>query len=84
MTYDWATEGLSKGAHTMALMGQVGPNDEDVEGLGAEGTVTFYVGQTSYTLVETIMVIFIIVLLIVLLFIIRKPVKNIGKPKARR
>jgi hypothetical protein len=82
VTYDWATEGLSGGTHTVELRGEVGPIREDVRGLN--DPTSFYVGQKSYTLTEALLVIIIIVLIIVLIIVIRKPVKNVGKPKARR
>ncbi|MDR0790986.1 MAG: hypothetical protein LBE47_00425 [Methanomassiliicoccaceae archaeon] len=82
VTYDWVTEPLSNGKHTMYLEGTVGPLKADVPGLNEPQT--FYVGQNSYTLVEAFVVILFIILLIVLIYIIRKPVKNVGKPKARR
>jgi len=82
ITYDWATEGLSKGAHWMMLEGQVGPIPQMAPGLNE--MTTFYVGQNDYSLIETILIILFIVLLIVLFIVYRKPVKNFGKPKSRR
>jgi len=82
VTFDWVTENLRNGEHTVMLMGQVGPNPQDVPGLNEE--VKFFVGQKSYAMVETILIIMLIVMLIVLFIVFRKPVKNFGKPKGRR
>ncbi|MDR0198535.1 MAG: hypothetical protein LBI08_02190 [Methanomassiliicoccaceae archaeon] len=82
VTHEWVVEGLSDGKHTMKLMGEVGPIREDVRGLDEEKA--FYVGQTSYKLTEALLVIVLIVLLIIMFFVMRKPVKNVGKPKGRR
>jgi hypothetical protein len=82
VTYEWVTEGLRGGTHTVMLMGQVGPNPQDVPGLNEE--VKFFVGQKSYALTETLLIVFLIALLIVLFIVYRKPVKNLGKPKGRR
>jgi hypothetical protein len=66
----------------MALSGEVGPIREHVTGL--DDPRDFYIGQTSYALTEALLIILLIVLLIVLIVVIRKPVKNVGKPKGRR
>ena len=79
-TYRWITDGLSNGRHTMTVDGEVGITEGAIS---TSGTV-FYVGQTSHTLIEAIVIILFIILLIILIFIIRKPVKNVGKPKSRR
>jgi hypothetical protein len=79
-TYRWITDGLSGGRHTMTVDGEVGIT----EGAISASTTNFYVGQTSHTLIEAIVIILFIILLIILIFIIRKPVKNVGKPKSRR
>jgi hypothetical protein len=82
VTYEWITEKLSNGKYTVELSGEVGPVRETVNGLDVPSD--FYVGQTSYTMIETILVILLIVLVAALFFILRKPVKNVGKPKGRR
>jgi len=82
VSYEWITEGLSGGRHTVELRGEVGPIREDVEGLNTPSD--FYVGQTSYALTEALLVIVTIVLFIILIVVFRKPVKNVGKPKGRR
>jgi len=82
VSYEWITEGLSHGRHTVELRGEVGPIREDVDGLNTPSD--FYVGQTSYALTEALLVIVTIVLIIILIVVYRKPVKNVGKPKGRR
>ena len=82
VTYDWITDGVSGGAHTVELRGEVGPIREDVKGLN--DTTSFYAGQKSYTLTEALMVVVLIVLILIFIVVVRKPVKNVGKPKARR
>jgi hypothetical protein len=80
--YNWVTEALPKGEHTVILRGQIGPTDHPVEGLNTP--VTFYVGQSDYTMTKVLAGVLLVVLLIILIVIYRKPVKNVGKPKARR
>jgi len=82
VTYEWVVENLPNGRHTMALGGEVGPIREHVTGL--DEPREFFVGQTSYALTEALLVILFIILLIVLIVVVRKPVKNVGKPKGRR
>jgi hypothetical protein len=82
VSYDWVSESLPNGKHKMYLGGDVGPMNDKVTGLN--NPHAFYVGQESYTLMEAIVVILFIVLLIVMIWVIRKPVKNVGKPKGRR
>ena len=82
VTYEWVVENLPNGKHTLALSGEVGPIRENVTGL--DEPRNFFVGQTSYALTEALLAIMVIILLIVLIIVIRKPVKNVGKPKGRR
>jgi hypothetical protein len=82
VTYDWVTEDLPNGSHWVMLEGQVGPIPQNAPGLNEK--VTFYVGQNSYRTMEIIFVVLFIVMLFILLIVYRKPVKNLGKPKARR
>ncbi|MDR0777997.1 MAG: hypothetical protein LBE48_00960 [Methanomassiliicoccaceae archaeon] len=82
VTYDWVTEALPNGTHTMYLEGDVGPMGDSVPGLNDKKE--FFVGQESYTLVEAIVVILFVVLIIIAIWVLRKPVKNVGKPKGRR
>jgi len=79
-TYNWVTGGLAPGKYTITVEGEVGL----VEGPIHASVSEFFVGQTSYTMIEAIVVVILIVLLIILVIIYRKPVKNLGKPKSRR
>jgi len=79
-TYRWITDGLSNGRHTMSVDGEVGIT----EGAINASVTDFYVGQASHGLIEAVSVIVFIILLFILFIIIRKPVKNVGKPKSRR
>ena len=72
---------LSGGAHTF----QVVPADGTlitIEGL--DKTHTFYIGDNSYTAFIALSIIFVVVMILILIWVLRKPVKNFGKPKARR
>ena len=83
VTYEWVSDGLPNGRHTVELRGEVGSvSNKYIVGLNTPQE--FFVGQKSYMLTEVLMVVLIIVLLLILLVVVRKPVKNVGKPKARR
>jgi len=83
VSYEWVTESLSSGRHTFKMV--AGP-----ENLGGAGSVivggegTFYVGHSDYGLINALVIVFLIVVIIALIYFYRKPVKNYGKPKARR
>lgn len=81
VTYDWVVRNLSGGSHTFSVEAS---SDAlvSVSGLGEE--FTFYNGHSDYSLMTIIMGIFCVILVVVLIYIYRKPVKNYGKPKARR
>ncbi|MCL2712008.1 MAG: hypothetical protein FWD37_01870 [Methanomassiliicoccaceae archaeon] len=83
VTHEWLgpLNGLSWGKHTVTLDAEIWLLSEDL--INVESSV-FYVGQNSYALSETLVVILFIILLIALIWVFRKPVKNLGKPKARR
>lgn len=73
--------------HTGAHKFKVSASDKalvtgKISGLDAEHT--FYVGQSDYKLVTTLMGVFCVIIGILAIYIYRKPVKNYGKPKARR
>ena len=55
-----------------------------VTGLGPEHTHTIYVEDKSYTFIEVTAVIVLIIVVLLMIWVYRKPVKNFGKPKARR
>ncbi|MCL2148342.1 MAG: hypothetical protein FWH47_03275 [Methanomassiliicoccaceae archaeon] len=83
VTYDWVTESLSNGRHTFQVVAgeeNIGDYKDVISGGGGE----FFVGHSDYGLVNILMAIFLIVLAVALVYVYRKPVKNYGKPKARR
>jgi hypothetical protein len=81
VTYDWVPESLSDGSHTFKVL----PDENAKIALTGLGTETsFYVGHTDYKLVTVIMGILLVVLVIFAIYVYRKPIKNYGKPKARR
>jgi len=80
ITYDWVTESLGHGMHNVSVGAEIGIL-ADFLNVSAS---SFYVGQSNYSFLEMVMLIIFIVLLIILVVIYRKPVKNLGKPKARR
>jgi len=82
-TYEWITDGASAGRHTYSLM-ITSADMLSVDVASAEKELEFYVGQDDYTWLTVIFVIVLAILLIVLMWVIRKPVKNFGKPKGRR
>lgn len=53
-----------------------------VKGLGTE--YNFYSSQNNYDLITWLLVIVLIILIIIIIWVYRKPVKNYGKPKARK
>ena len=55
-----------------------------IEGLGPDYSHTIYAEQTSYTWLEVIAVIVLVIMAIIAIWVYRKPIKNYGKPKARR
>jgi len=83
-TYDkYAPDNLSNGSHVMTVK----VNDESLLAdniKGLDTSHTFYMGHSSYSLLNALMVIFLIIIVILVIYIYRKPVKNYGKPKARR
>ena len=81
VTYKWiADPGNSK--HSFYLEAADGGNMVKIEGLG--DVHDFYIGDNSYTWLVTMLVVMVILLLLIMVWVYRKPVKNYGKPKARR
>ena len=74
VTYEWVTESLGDGLHTYKAT--------TVDGTLSEGE--FYIGHNEYQWATIVIAMLFIILVIVLIYIIRKPVKNYGKPKGRR
>lgn len=56
----------------------------DVKGLGEGSAAHFYTHANDYTWLVSLVIIILVLLVIILIYIYRKPVKNLGKPKARR
>ena len=54
----------------------------NITGLDQESV--FYIGHDDYQIATVLAALLFVILLIVLIFVIRKPVKNYGKPKGRR
>ncbi len=75
VTYEWVTESLGNGKYTYkAVMAD--------NSLLSEGE--FYIGHNEYQWATIVMAILFIILIIALIYVVRKPVKNYGKPKGRR
>ncbi len=81
VTYKWITDS-GNGKHSFYLEAADGGNMVKIEGLG--DVHDFYIGDNSYTWLVALMVVTVILLLLVMVWVYRKPVKNYGKPKARR
>ncbi len=83
VTYDYAAGSISTGSHTFKVM--VSDDSLIVNNItGLDENHTFYVGHSSYGWLNIMMAIFLIIIVIMAVYIYRKPVKNYGKPKARR
>lgn len=74
VSYEWVTS-LSEGRHTYKAVTEDGEVIKEGE---------FYVGHNDYQWATIIMALLFVILMLVLIYIIRKPVKNYGKPKGRR
>ncbi len=75
VTYEWVTDSLGEGRHTYKAV-----TDDDVVLSKGE----FYIGHDDYQWATMVIALLFIVLIVALLYIVRKPVKNYGKPKGRR
>ena len=83
VSHEWVTESLSSGKHTFKVVA----GQENIGGSGnviVGGEGTFYVGHSDYGLINALVIVFLVVVIIALIYFYRKPVKNYGKPKARR
>lgn len=83
ITYKWVTSSVSEGKHTFYLKA-TSDSMTQVDLSGLEEKQTFYVGQDDHMILTIIFVIILVILIIVLIWILRKPVKNFGKPKGRK
>ena len=81
VTYDYVVKDLSRES-TFYILADEATFGGQVEGLGEKHT--FYAEQTSYTWLEVIAVIVLVIMAIIAIWVYRKPIKNYGKPKARR
>jgi len=79
VSYDWIAD-PAEGKHTFHV--EAAGSISAIEGLNE--VHTFYIGDNDYTLLTACAVIILIVLIIWAVTVYRKPVKNFGKPKARR
>lgn len=75
VTYEWITDSLGKGEHSYKVVQSDGV-------LLSEGV--FYIGHDDYQWATIVIALLFVILVIALLYIVRKPVKNYGKPKGRR
>lgn len=75
VTYEWVTDSLGEGRHTFKLSTESGDVIEEGE---------FYIGHNEYRWASIVMGIMAVILIIALIWVVRKPVKNYGKPRARR
>jgi uncharacterized protein YpmB len=81
--YEWVSETISGGKHTFVVVAgaeNIGDFKDII--LGDEGT--FWVGHSDYGLFNILLGVLLIVIILGLIYFYRKPVKNYGKPKARR
>ena len=83
VTYKWVVDNPPGGRNTYRV--QVYDTSTPLANItGLNQDHYFYIGQSDNTLVTWIMAIIFIVLLLILIWVVRKPVKNFGKPKGRR
>lgn len=80
VSYKYFNKDLAAGHHTFKLVS----SDASYNITGLDKTYDFYYEQGNNDLMTWIMVIVFIVVLIAAIYVFRKPVKNYGKPKARR
>lgn len=80
ITYDFFDKDLASGKHTYYL--SAGESATTLSGIDAEQT--FYYKQSTMDFLNWFLGIAIVLLIVVGIWIYRKPVKNYGKPKARR
>ena len=78
--YEYVTENVGQFNYCIQADGYI--DSSVIKGLGEE--ITVYTSANDYTVITIMMVILIVVLAVLVVFILRKPVVNKGKPKARR
>lgn len=82
VTYEYVVKDIEPG--TFCIIAEDGNVGGEIQGLGTEHAHSFYTKANDYRIIEYTCVAIIVILLFVTLWIYRKPVKNLGKPKARR
>lgn len=80
VTYDYVVDGVSDFKFTLESDGFI--DGSIISGLGDEKSV--YASANDYTVLTAVLVVVLIITLIAMALILRKPVVNTGKPKARR
>ena len=82
--YRWIVDNPRGGQHTyeVTVTGEDNIGRVNIEGLDKE--FTFYIGQDNYSWLTIILVILLVILVIFAIWVVRKPIKNYGKPKGRR
>jgi len=83
VTYEYVIKDLSNST-SFYLASEDSTIAGKISGLGPDNTQHFYTSANDYTLIISLVTIVLIVLVILTVYIYRKPVKNLGKPKARR
>ena len=81
-TYEHAAYALSGSHRFMASVSDSSLIADNISGLDVEHT--FQIGQKSHTWMNVLMAIILVIIVMVAIYVHRKPVKNYGKPKARR
>lgn len=78
VSYDWIAD--PEGTHTFSVKAVA--NNDMIKGLDVEHV--FYAHDDDYSLIIAIAIIVLILLIVYAYIVYRKPIKNYGKPKARR
>lgn len=81
VSYSYLPSNLSKGKHTYYLEATDG---SIIDGIGADHAKAFYYQQGSYDFLNWVGVIMLVAFSLLLAWVLTKPVKNLGKPKARK
>ena len=80
VTYEYVTENAEQFRYCIEADGYI--DSSVIKGLGEE--VTVYTSANDYTMITVLLVIIVVVMLVAMVLVLRKPVVNKGKPKARR
>ena len=82
ITYNYVVKDVEN--TTFCLQAEGAALGGDIVGLGPDHAHTFYKDANDYKVIEYVCIAVLVILLIVAIWIFRKPIKNRGKPKARR